>query len=128
MFTGRHRESREKPVLLDGQYLERLESHLGEAALRELLSDGLLELSDRIDRIPKLAEADDRDELARLLHDVVGMAGHLGLTRLSHAAVTAGRAFQTDGSGAPDAVDPVLASAPEAISAIRDFLDGEPQD
>ncbi len=128
MFTGRHREPREKPVLLDEPYLERLESHLGEAELRELLSDGLLELSDRIDRIPSLVEAADREELVGHLHDVVGMAGHLGLTRLSHAAVDAGRAFQADGSGELDAVDLVLASAPEAISAIRDFLDGGSQD
>ena len=128
MFNWRRREPREKPALLDEQYLARLESHLGAAALRELLSDGLLELSDRIDRIPDIVKAGDDTELSGLLHDIVGVAGHLGLTQLSHAAVAAGREIP-QGSGAGSGVaDPVLAAAPGSIAAIRYFLDGGSQD
>lgn len=128
MFNWRRRGTGEQPAVLDGQYLARLETHLGKAELRELLSDGLLELTDRVARLPKLAEADDSEGLAHLLHDIVGMAGHLGLTRLSHAAVATGRVLQGAKPGEPDVLNPVLEAAPEAISAIRCFLDGGSQD
>lgn len=123
MFNWRRRESREKPALLDEQYLARLETHLGEAALRELLSDGLLELSDRVGRIPGMVVAGDDAELSGLMHDIAGLSGHLGLTQLSHAAVAAGREVQQGRPAGSGAASPVLAAAPEAIAAIRYFLD-----
>lgn len=128
MFNWRRRELREKPALLDEQYLARLESHLGEAALRELLSDGLLELSDRIGRIPGIQEAGGDAELPGLMHDIAGLAGHLGLTQLSHAAVAAGRELQQGRAAGSGAAEPVLATAPEAVAAIRYFLDSGAQD
>ena len=50
MFNWRGREPRENPAILDERYLARLESHLGEAALRELLSDGRLASPGTTDR------------------------------------------------------------------------------
>ncbi|HUF86033.1 MAG TPA: Hpt domain-containing protein [Thermohalobaculum sp.] len=85
-----------RPVL-DTGHLARLESHLGAPVLAELLADGLIELTDRLRRLAELERAGDLDGLARLGHDLVGMAGNLGLARLSatagamHRAACAGR-------------------------------------
>lgn len=90
MFQRRPVES-VRPTL-DTDYLARLEGHLGEAALAELLADGLIELSDRLRRMGELERNGDLDSIARLGHDLVGMAGNLGLARLSVAAAELNRA------------------------------------
>lgn len=92
----RHPATRERPTL-DTDYLARVEGHLGAAAVAELLADGLIELSDRIKRLGELERQRDLDAVARLGHDLVGMAGNLGLARLSAAAVELDRAAR-DGS------------------------------
>lgn len=79
-----------RPVL-DAAYLERLAGHLGKTVLDELMADGLIELADRMSRLDEMADAGDLAGLARLGHDLVGMAGHLGLSRLSSAAADLSR-------------------------------------
>jgi hypothetical protein len=86
-----------EPPALDADYLARLRSLLGDAVLDELLQDGLLqdgliELADRLVRLAEMRAADDREGLAELGHDLVGMAGHLGLSALSAAAAAMNRA------------------------------------
>ena len=116
----------EKPTL-DAEYLARLSGHLGASVLAELLADGLLELTDRLARLDELAVAGDLDGIARLGHDLVGMAGHLGLTRLSAAAAGINRAARdgaADQTVAEAAVVRRLGS--EAADAMRRHLDGNP--
>ncbi len=81
-----------EPPALDADYLARLRSLLGDAVLDELLKDALIELADRLVRLAEMRAADDREELAKLGHDLVGMAGHLGLSALSAAAAAMNRA------------------------------------
>lgn len=89
MFQRRPAEP-ERPTL-DTDYLDRLQGHLGRAALAELIADGLIELSDRLKRLGELERAGDLDAIARLGHDLVGMAGNLALARLSVAAAEMNR-------------------------------------
>ena len=90
MFQRRPVEP-ERPTL-DSDFLARLEGHLGSAMLAELLADGLIELSDRLKRLAELERRCDLDAIAGLGHDLVGMAGNLGLARLSAAAAEMNRA------------------------------------
>lgn len=71
---------------LDEAYLDRLALHLGEDTLIELLADGLIELGDQLSAAERYAEAGDHVGLAQTAHTLIGLAGHLGLSRLSLAA------------------------------------------
>ena len=123
MFEWRTPEP-EKPVL-DTGYLARLGGHLGAVVLDELRADGLIELTDRLTRLYELAAAGDIDAIARLGHDLVGMAGHLGLTRLSAAAAELNRAAR---DGAADQAVAFVAEirclGADSVDAMRQYLDG----
>ena len=84
--------------ILDQDYLTRLAGHVGRSVLAELAADGLLELSDRLTRLHEAVAADNLDGAARLGHDLVGVGGHLGLTRFSAKAAAMNRAAR-DASG-----------------------------
>lgn len=90
----RHPAEPERPTL-DAEYLARLEGHLGTAPLAELIADGLIELSDRLRQLAELERSGDLEAMARLGHDLVGMAGNLGLARLSLAAAEMQRAARS---------------------------------
>lgn len=124
MFTwGRGRRRGPAPPALDDAYLGRLESHIGRATLRELLADGLLEIGDRAGALRRHAEAGDRAEVLALGHDLAGLAGHLGLSALSRAAVEMNRMIRADPAPSlADAADPVLSAAEEADDALRRAL------
>jgi len=123
MFERRTPEP-EKPTL-DTGYLARLGGHLGASVLAELLADGLIELTDRLARLDELAVAGDLDGIARLGHDLVGMAGHLGLTRLSAAAAGMNRAAR---DGVADHAVAIVAEirwlGADSVDAMRRHLDG----
>jgi len=111
-----------RPVL-DASYLTRLAGHLGEAELNEILADGLIELTDRLARVAEMASVGDPGGLARLGHDLVGMAGHLGLTRLSAAAAELNRAARDAKPGGIAAAAAVLRHmGAEATEALRLYL------
>jgi HPt (histidine-containing phosphotransfer) domain-containing protein len=55
-----------------------------------------------VNRVAESSAAGDTAALRRLGHDLVGMAGHLGLSRLSAAAVELGRQLR-DGAAGIDA-------------------------
>jgi hypothetical protein len=123
MFKWMSPEPR-RPVL-DAAYLDRLAGHLGKPVLKELMADGLIELDDRMRRLDELAEAGDLIGLVRMGHDLVGMAGHLGLSHLSAAAAGLARC----GSAGPRAQDETIRLArqirqwgDEAGDALRSHL------
>ena len=99
------------PPVLDEDYLDRLANHIGRSEVRELLADGLLELTDRIDLITDHASRGESDAIAEICHDIAGMAGHLGLTRLSHAAVDACRLCRTDPPAPPEQIVATISEA-----------------
>ncbi|MEL6576040.1 MAG: hypothetical protein AAFQ81_09130, partial [Pseudomonadota bacterium] len=72
-------------------YLERLRQHLGEDMVAELLADGELELTDRAAQLRRMVEEGDVEGVRRLSHDLIAVAGHLGLSALSLAAVDLNR-------------------------------------
>lgn len=121
MFQRRPVEP-ERPTL-DTDYLARLEGHLGPAALAELIADGLIELSDRLKRLGEFERAADLESIARLGHDLVGMAGNLGLARLSVAAAELNRAAREGSvSAALAEVSLVRRLGFEATDALRHHL------
>ena len=113
------------PPKLDEGFLGRLAGYVGEAALAELAADGLIDLSDRLSRLAELMADDDLDAVARLGHDLVGMAGHLGLARLSAASAAMNRAALAGQSAATAAeVARVRQLGNEADAALRAYLAG----
>ncbi len=123
MFERRAPEP-EKPIL-DTLYLARLGGHLGASVLAELMADGLIELTDRLARLDELAAAGALDGIARLGHDLVGMAGHLGLTRLSAAAAGMNRAAREGAAGQAVAiVDEIRWLGADSVDAMRRHLGG----
>jgi HPt (histidine-containing phosphotransfer) domain-containing protein len=127
MFEWRAPEP-ERPIL-DAAYLERLARHVGTQVLAELLADGLIELDDRLARLAELAEAGDRKGIARLGHDLVGMAGHLGLSRLSSAAAAMNRAArdnEADYAPAAAVAERLGAASAEAMRRYMHSISCEP--
>jgi len=123
MFEWRSPEP-EKPIL-DTGYLARLGGHLGASVLAELMADGLIELTDRLARLEELAAAGDFDAIARSGHDLVGMAGHLGLTRLSAAAAEMNRAAREGAAERAVAiVAEILWVGADSVDAMRHHLNG----
>ena len=123
MFEWRAPEP-ELPVL-DTGYLARLAGHVGTVVLAELMADGMIELTDRLVRLGEMAEKGDLDGVAQLGHDLVGMAGHLGLTRLS---ATAAEMNRTARGGAVGGAAPLVAEVrrlgTESAEAMHQYLDG----
>lgn len=121
MFQRRPAEP-ERPTL-DTGHLARLQAHLGPGPLAELVADALISLSDRIKRLGELERDDDPEAVARLAHDLVGMAGNLGLKRLAAAAVELEREAR---HGAPPAMMAESAAVRrhgiEAADALRRHL------
>lgn len=116
-----------EPPIIDAAYLARLGKLVGTPVMAELLADGLIELADRVARLAELETAGDLDAIVRIGHDLVGMAGHLGLTRLSAMAAEMNRAARAKGG----AIKNVAAQVEEArrlgeasAEAIRRHLEG----
>lgn len=110
-------------ALIDVGYLDRLEATLGADSLAELLADGMLELSDRIDTLQKLALSGDRVAVAALAHDIVAVSGHMGLGALSAATAELSRALREKADigterGLTGVVAPVIAIAQPSIDAL----------
>lgn len=110
------------PPVLDDDYLTRLADHIGLEETRELLADGLLELSDRLDLLATLAAQEDIQRIATLCHDIAGASGHLGLSRLSHASVAACRICRLNPPpSAPEIVEDILSVRAESLNAANRF-------
>ncbi|MEO1316708.1 MAG: hypothetical protein AAFW01_08995 [Pseudomonadota bacterium] len=108
-----------KAALLDEGYLARLRQHLGEDMVSELLADGELELTDRTAQLRRLAEAGDVDGVRRISHDLIAVAGHLGLSALSVASVDLNRRLR--GAQAEDLgrhVDRMMPLADRSVAAV----------
>lgn len=128
MFNWKRQKQGDGPAVLDEPYLERLAGHVGDDVLRELLSDGVLELSDRLETVAEQVRIGDREQVARLVHDIAGVSGHLGLSLMSAAAVQMERDLRDPSSDIASVVTPLKMQTPDAIAAVRDFLDGAPSD
>ena len=104
--------------LLDRVYLTELQGHIGSDFTIEILSDGIISLSDRLDRLRQMPFS-DLSGIANLAHTVTGVAGQIGLHTLSatvraleHAAIRHER----------DKIEPLLAKASDHGAASLDQL------
>jgi len=122
------RQSENTPAILDYGYLQRLSKHIGERETRELLADGMLDLTDRLDRLKKLGEDGNLKGIADLVHEIAGAAGHQGLTAMSHAAFEAARIAREQPNADPVAVAAlVLEHRDTSLVAISQFCNETPQ-
>lgn len=109
-------------AVLDEGYVDRLAKHVGIIVACELLADGMIELTDRLDRLANLAADNRVEEIGSLAHDIAGISGHLGLTALSARAVTATRACRSEEWPEAEAlVAPMLDLREASISALVAF-------
>jgi HPt (histidine-containing phosphotransfer) domain-containing protein len=107
------------PPILDCDYLDGLRRYLGTPQACELLADGMLELVGRLDRLSELADAGESGEVAALAHEIVGAAGHLGLSLIAHYAALASQAARRgDASAWVRAVQEVRS---DSIGRLRDY-------
>ncbi|MEM0988148.1 MAG: Hpt domain-containing protein [Pseudomonadota bacterium] len=120
MFSrNRAEEPAERPVLERG-YLSRLAESLGSAETGELLSDGMLELSDRLARLRQESAKSNGQGLHELVHNIAGVAGHMGLTAMSAAAADAQRSLREDQRDRTG-IEAVLSLQDSSMNALRDY-------
>lgn len=124
MFGLNRRTAEDDAAVFDRGYLVRLGSHVGEEALRELIADGLFELSDRLRRVEEAAASGDIPQIRALAHDIASVAGHLGLSQLSRLAVDLNRAAHNQPRGDARAIAaPIGRAGPPALTRLRAYLD-----
>lgn len=109
------------PPILNYEYLAGLERYLGQAHARELLSDGMIDLIGRLDRLGEVAGSGDSGVVAALSHEIVGAAGHLGLGLLSHLAAQISYAARS--GDATDWIELLLESRSASIGQLREYCD-----
>jgi HPt (histidine-containing phosphotransfer) domain-containing protein len=117
-MTEAHLDAVAALPLYDGAVLEGLRAALGPA------TDTLVEkatdiLEDRMARLQALGETPLDDEFARLAHEIAGVAGQIGLTRLSKASLALERVSRDgDAQGACGVLRDVEAIASESRVAM----------
>ena len=108
------------PPILNQEYLAGLNRYLGAAHACELLADGMIDLTGRLDRLAELAGRGDNGPIAALAHEIVGAAGHLGLGLLSHLAAQVSLAAR--GGGDPtEWIEAMVEARAASIGALRDY-------
>ena len=88
-----HRPAR--PPVLDRDHLARLAAQIGAAPTHELLIEGQVELTDRLEMLA--GTAGDPAAVADVAHQISGLAGTLGLAAMAHHAGRAADAARTGG-------------------------------
>lgn len=126
MILWKEKQAPEAPPLLDTAYLERLQKHLGVDVTRELMADGMLELADRMNRLPAMAAERKSEDIARLAHDIAGAAGHLGLSRLSYHATEVNRELrEKPARPLEEVIAPLVACKGGSLDALGRFCRGQ---
>lgn len=120
MFSWMRTHTEPTRPILDQAYLARLSQFIGQSETGELLADGMIELSERLVQARSAARAGNADELGRVLHDITGTAGHLGLSAMSAEAAIAQRAL-TQGMQTDPALAPLLDLEDDSVSALRKY-------
>ncbi|MEM7059683.1 MAG: Hpt domain-containing protein [Pseudomonadota bacterium] len=121
-FSIRHEDD---PVILDHGYLQRLGKHIGERETRELLADGMLDLTDRLAVLRRHGEDGNLKGVADLVHEIAGAAGHQGLTAMSHAAFEASRLVRENTDPDTDALAKLVLQYQDAsLTALSQFCNG----
>ncbi len=69
--------------LIDRGIIAELRRHLGGRVCASILADATLETADRLAALEKALETRDVKAIGRLAHDLAGMPGQIGMTRVS---------------------------------------------
>ena len=76
----------EADILIDRAAMDNMRQAVGDAVFDEIFEDAVFEITDRLAQIETLARADNFDRIARVAHDLVAVAGTIGLTGVSDIA------------------------------------------
>ncbi|MEL6477949.1 MAG: hypothetical protein AAFR17_11540 [Pseudomonadota bacterium] len=108
--------------LLDRAYIDNLVRHLGLDLATELLADGMIAVSDRLERLSSARDATP-DTLAKLAHDLTGASGQIGLHVLLHATRRLeNAAIGSDRMAMHGLVDEALREGSLSLAALGDYL------
>lgn len=69
--------------LLDHRAMQAMRDAVGAAVFDEIFDDALFEIAERLDRIDDLIAAGDLGRAGRVAHDLVAVAGSIGLSAIS---------------------------------------------
>ena len=79
-------EMSESGAQLDRTVMKDLRDAVGQAVFDELIEDAIFEITERIARIEQLALASDTGAIAPIAHDLVAIAGQIGMSGVSDIA------------------------------------------
>ena len=83
-------------MALDHAVMEDLRTAVGQTAFDEIIGDAIFEVTERIARIEQLAEERNLAVMARVAHDLVAVAGQIGLSGVSVIAANLERCCASD--------------------------------
>ena len=81
-------EAGEGSVQLDRAAMKELRDTVGQAVFDELIEDAIFEVTERIARIEQLITSGDLIAMAPIAHDLVAVAGQVGMSGVSEIAAS----------------------------------------
>ncbi len=75
-----------RETALDIDAIEALRDAVGPHLCREIVEDGVLQITERLSALEQAAEAEDWRLIARLAHDLIAVPGQIGMMELSNQA------------------------------------------
>ena len=104
--------------LIDHDLIASLRAAIG-PAIERVIAGAVGAIEERIPRLRDLARDPVCDDIARLAHEIGGMAGQVGMCRLSRAALDLEHCARNgDADGARGAVGRVIDLAPPSLRAV----------
>jgi hypothetical protein len=107
-------EAGEGSVQLDRAAMKELRDTVGQAVFDELIEDAIFEVTERIARIEQLITSGDLIAMAPIAHDLVAVAGQVGMSGVSEIAANLERCCLDEATVSAQAIAHRLARVGEA--------------
>ena len=107
-------EAGEGSVQLDRAAMKELRDTVGQAVFGELIEDAIFEVTERIARIEQLITSGDLIAMAPIAHDLVAVAGQVGMSGVSEIAASLERCCLDEATVSAQAIAHRLARVGEA--------------
>ena len=107
-------EAGEGSVQLDRVAMKELRDTVGQAVFDELIEDAIFEVTERIARIEQLITSGDLIAMAPIAHDLVAVAGQVGMSGVSEIAASLERCCLDEATVSVQAIAHRLARVGEA--------------
>lgn len=107
-------EAGEGSVQLDRAAMKELRDTVGQAVFDELIEDAIFEVTERIARIEQLITSGDLIAMAPIAHDLVAVAGQVGMSGVSEIAASLERCCLDEATVSAQAIAHRLARVGEA--------------